>query len=116
MIPGELSLDSLADAILQAFDFDNDHLYHFEYRDRRGQTVQIVCPQIRDANAWTDEVAIQDLPLAEGASMTFHFDYGDDWKFTVKLESVTEDDPTLKEAKVIQRSGKSPAQYNWDDE
>ena len=116
VIPGELSLDSLADAILQAFDFDNDHLYHFEYRDRRGQTVQIVCPQIRDANAWTDEVAIQDLPLAEGASMTVHFDYGDDWKFTVKLETVAEDDPGLKEAKVIQSSGKAPAQYGWDDE
>ena len=115
-IPGELSLESLADAILQAFDFENDHLYHFEYRDRRGQTVQIVCPEIRDANAWTDEVAVQDLPLAEQAAMTFFFDYGDNWNFTVKLESVTEDDPTLNEAKVIQSSGKAPAQYNWDDE
>lgn len=116
VIPGELSLESLADAILQAFDFENDHLYHFEYRDRRGQTVQIVCPEIRDANAWTDEVAVQDLPLAEQAAMTFFFDYGDNWNFTVKLESVTEDDPTLNEAKVIQSSGKAPAQYNWDDE
>ena len=116
VIPGELSLESLADAILQAFDFENDHLYHFEYRDQRGQTLQIVCPQIRDANAWTDEVAIQSLPLADGTSMTFLFDYGDDWKFTVKLESVTEDDPTLKEAKVIQSSGRAPAQYGWDNE
>ena len=114
-IPGELSLESLAAAILNAFDFDNDHLYHFEYRDQRGQKIEIVCPQINDASQWADEVAIQDLPLAEGSTMIFVFDYGDNWQFTLKLESVTEVDPKLKGPKVIQRSGKSPVQYGGDE-
>lgn len=114
-IPGELSLESLAAAILDAFDFDNDHLYHFEYRDQRGHKIEIVCPQINDASQWADEVAIQDLPLAEGANMTFVFDYGDNWQFTLKLESITEVDPKLKQAKVIQRSGTAPAQYEVDE-
>ena len=115
-IPGDLPLERLADAILDAFDFDHDHLYHFAFRDRRSQIVEIVCPQINDASQWADEVAIQDLPLAEGATMTFVFDYGDNWKFTLKLESVTEVDPKLKGPKVIQSSGKAPAQYDWDDD
>lgn len=115
-IPGELSLEWLADAILDAFDFDNDHLYHFAFRDRRSQAVEIVCPRINDAESWADEVAIQDLPLAEGATMTFVFDYGNTWKFTLKLESITEVDPTLKEPKIIQSSGKAPAQYDEDED
>ena len=106
---------SLAAAILNAFDFDNDHLYHFEYRDQRGQKIEIVCPQINDASQWADEVAIQDLPLAEGSTMIFVFDYGDNWQFTLKLESVTEVDSKLKGPKVIQRSGKSPVQYGGDE-
>ncbi|MEO2016981.1 MAG: plasmid pRiA4b ORF-3 family protein [Fuerstiella sp.] len=116
VVPGDFPLESLADAILQAFDFDNDHMYHFEFRDERGQCVEIVCPHIRDAEAWADEVALQELPLADGATMTFVFDYGDYWKFTVKLEDVTDDDPTLTEAKVIKCSGKAPPQYDWGDD
>jgi len=115
-IPGELSLESLAAAILDAFDFDNDHVYHFEFRDRRSQTVRIACPHVNDADAWADEVAIQDLPLAEGATMTFVFDYGDNWKFTLKLESVTDVDRKLKGPKVIQSSGTAPVQYDMDED
>ena len=115
VVPGDFPLESLAEAILQAFDFDNDHMYHFEFRDERGQRVEIVCPHIEDAKAWADEVALQELPLAEGDTMTFVFDYGDNWQFTVKLESVTDDDTTLTEAKVVKSSGKAPAQYDWDE-
>jgi len=116
VIPGDFSLDSLANAILWAFDFDNDHLYHFEFPNQSGRIVRYECPYCRDASAWTDEVAIEDLPLAEGAAMKFVFDYGDNWQFTVKLESVTEVDPALTEAKITQSSGKAPAQYGDEDD
>ncbi len=33
-VPADLSLDELAYGILDAFDFDNDHLYGFIYKNQ----------------------------------------------------------------------------------
>jgi hypothetical protein len=101
--------------ILDAFDFDDDHLYCFELHDPRGRPLRIACPYEDDAAAFTDEVSLAELPLPEGGTMDFLFDYGDNWKFTVKLESVGPKRPRLSGAKVIERKGRAPKQYDWED-
>jgi hypothetical protein len=40
-IPAKLELDWLSDSILDAFDFDKDHLYQFRYKDRFGRSGQV---------------------------------------------------------------------------
>lgn len=111
----ESSLDDLANAILDAFEFDNDHLYCFELRDGQGRNMRISCPYESDAEEFTDEVSLGDLPLPEGAAMIFVFDYGDEWRFEVKLEKVGAIDPELKHAKVTAKTGKAPPQYDYGD-
>ncbi len=86
--PHDSSLDQLAMTILGAFDFDSDHLYCFVLRDTRGRELRIACPYETHAGACTENVRLGELPLSEGDAMTFIFDYGDNWKFTVQLESV----------------------------
>jgi len=113
--PAESSLDELAGCILDAFDFDHDHLYCFEVRDAQGRQRRIACPYEEDAAEWTDETALGDLPLPEGAAMKFIFDYGDWWEFSVKLQSVGPHDPKLTGPKVTAQHGEAPPQYDWED-
>ena len=73
-----------------AFRFDSEHLYQFELRDATGNSINIVGPHLDDASHFADEMRIGEVPLAIGDSMVFHYDFGDDWRFKVTLESVQE--------------------------
>jgi hypothetical protein len=113
--PDDATLDELAHAILDAFEFDHEHLYCFELRQINGRKLRIACPYENDAAALTDDVVLGELPISEGGTMTMIFDYGDSWHFNVKLEEVnssTEIGPPC----VIAKGGTPPAQYEWEDE
>lgn len=115
-ILGTMVLDRLSSVILDAFDFDHDHLYSFICKDRFGRELHINHPYVEDA-PFTDEVRIQEVPLRVGASMTFLFDFGDNWQFNVQLERIDPVDPKLKKPKVFEKKGKAPQQYpEWDEE
>lgn len=111
--PADAVLDELADAILMAFRFDSEHLYQFKLRDAAGNSINVVGPYLEDATHFADEMRIGEVPLAIGDSMVFHYDFGDDWRFKVTLESLQEG--KLNDIKVTAKSGQSPKQYNRDD-
>ena len=110
-IPGDQSLDELASAILNAFDFDHDHLYTFDFHNRFGIAVRINHPFMEDG-PYTPDVRVGDVPLVIGQTMTFIFDFGDWWEFNVRLESATPD-TTVKKATVLASHGQAPQQYYW---
>ncbi|MFV1968976.1 MAG: hypothetical protein ACC628_26450, partial [Pirellulaceae bacterium] len=114
--PADMSLDDLAMMILDAFDFDADHLYCFELRQANGRTLRIACPYEEDAAAFTDETALGDLSIAEGGTMTMIFDYGDYWRFNIKLEKVAPAESNLAGPRITAKGGTPPAQYEWDEE
>ena len=110
-IPADQDLHTLAYAILDAVDFDNDHLYSFTYRDRFGMEVEINHPYINEGEL-ADEVQIGELALYAGQTMTFLFDFGDEWEFKITFERLaTEmeiDGPLL-----LEQSGEAPSQYGY---
>lgn len=116
-VSSEAPLDKLASLILDSVDFDHDHLYMFSFRDRMGRMIEIH----HSYNDWrdgpgTDQVLIGDLPLQPGASMTFLFDFGDNWEFQVILEEIQLGKPKRSSNKILERKGKAPEQYpDWDD-
>ncbi len=115
-IPAKLMLDDLSAAILRAFDFDNDHLYEFSYRNRFGALVRIHHPYMEES-PFTDETAIGEISLRPGASMEYLFDFGDQWRFDVKLEGIDPADAGIKEPKMLEKHGQSPPQYpNLDED
>lgn len=114
VIPAELTADELVGAILAGFKFDNDHLYELQLRSRSGRSIQIGHPELDDVDYYTDEFAIGRLPIDPGQSLTFLFDFGDTWKFTVKLEKILPLDMALNEPQIIARHGKAPRQYGKD--
>lgn len=115
-IPATLALDDLSYAILRAFDFDNDHLYQFSYRNRFGMSARIAHPYIKESPS-TAEVAIGELPLRPGMSMEYLFDFGDNWQFDVKLEGIDPADARVKKPKILEQRGTAPPQYpNFEED
>jgi hypothetical protein len=115
-IPAKSELEQLSTAILKAFNFDDDHLYCFTHKDRFGLLVKIYHPYMEDEEICADEVMIGDLPLEPGAVMEYLYDFGDNWKFEVMLESVQPSNFRMKKARVIESHGKAPEQYWYGDE
>jgi Plasmid pRiA4b ORF-3-like protein len=110
-LSGDLTLDRLSSCILDSVDFDADHLDMFQYRNQNGRSIEIYHPHSADL-PHTDEVAIGELPLTEGASMTYIFDFGDRWKFEVKLEKIQADDGRSDYAELLEIHGEAPQQYD----
>ncbi len=111
-IGGEAYLDELAGMILDAFDFDSDHLYRFSYKDRFGCTIEVDHPYLEgdSDNALADAVKVGDIPLAKGLRIEFLFDFGDQWTFALQTERV-DFGPATEQPQVLEAHGKAPEQY-----
>jgi len=108
-IPAGATLDELASAILNAVDFDHDHLHMFSYQDRFGVT-QRINHYFLDEKPWTSQVRVGDMPLRIGQAMTLLYDFGDQWEFEVALERV-DPDLALHKPQLLEAQGESPQQY-----
>ncbi|PZO35310.1 MAG: hypothetical protein DCF19_24200 [Pseudanabaena frigida] len=118
-IPSNFTLYDFSSAILKAFDFANDHLHQFIYKDRQGFQRSIYHPytQYEEDTIFTDKVLLRDWQINIGDRITYVFDFGDWWEFNVVLESIDEPDPKLKKPKAIDQKGKAPEQYpDYDNE
>jgi hypothetical protein len=113
-IPGNIELEFLSSAILRAFEFDFDHLFEFRYKDRFGVERSIHHAYIEDP-PFIDEVLVQEVLLQPGAAMTFVYDFGDNWQFNVLLERIDPVDATLERPKVLEKHGKAPEQYHYEE-
>ena len=115
-IPANATLDDLAGCIIDAFDFDGDHLYAFELVGRDRRSMNVDHPYSDDADAHTDEVAIGDLPLDKGKSMEFRYDFGANWQFDVALEKIEPEGAEISAPTIVESRGSAPAEYDFDDE
>ncbi len=115
-IPANSDLDDLAECIIRAFDFDGDHLYGFQFVARDGRQIRVEHPEIDDAEKYTDELAIGELPLNERQSMQFHYDFGANWRFDVQLETIEPEGAKISKPTIVESCGEAPAEYECDDE
>lgn len=113
-IPANFELEGLSDSILDAFDFDHDHLHQFIYKDRLGRRGQISHPYCDELPS-TAEVCVGELPLQPGDRMIFLFDFGDHWEFDMQLEEIQPPNAKIKTPQILKRYGEAPSQY-WDEE
>ncbi|MCL2166581.1 MAG: plasmid pRiA4b ORF-3 family protein [Clostridiales bacterium] len=110
------TLYALSNAILNAFDFDDDHLHSFFMSNRPwDRNSAFVCPleDLEGALGHTDEVKLSALHLSKGAKFLYLFDYGDEWRFYIKVLRVI-DEPTSRP--VILKSVGQISQYGDDDD
>lgn len=113
-IPSYLNLDEVATAIIQAFDFDPEHLYRFIYTDRLGRTFEFDHPEL-DINPETSNFRLGDLSLEVGNHLQFIFDLLDEWEFDLYLEKIDSDNGEIKQPQVLESRGKPPEQGDDDE-
>ena len=123
-IKGSSTLAKLAEAIIDAYDFDFDHAFGFfdnlnnPYQSNESYSLFADMDDI-DTPKNTKGVRKTKLSSAFEAEKTlaFLFDYGDDWLFHVHCTSIGKADPDIKYPLVINSKGKAPEQYpDYDDE
>lgn len=78
-------LDDLAHAILDSFDFDNDHMYEF---CMTGHFYSEDNYQLNpESSLLSTRTRLEKLDLKKGQNFLFHYDFGDDWVFTIHVMS-----------------------------
>lgn len=116
-IRGDQTLEDLHNAIFQAYDRWEAHLYEFQFGKRpfdpKGPNYGVAGPDetkknYGDARMTTlDDLNLQTRKHAFG----YWFDFGDDWFHQIQVERIDEAIPTVTYPRVIKRVGKSPPQY-----
>lgn len=99
-IPGTFSLYDLCVEILNSLDFDFDHLFAFTIRKRSYEG------QPFGGSPECEEVTLDSLQLRKGAAFSLWYDFGDDWKFNIKiLEKRKESKESSEQAKLVSKRG-----------
>lgn len=112
------TLEELADAILDAFEFFNDHAHAF-FMDNSAWSMRdcYFMAEVDEDEEYrhTSDYTLAKLSLQKGDAFKFVFDFGEDWRFQCKVLREEAEDLDLPE--VIRAIGEAPQQYpDWDEE
>jgi hypothetical protein len=114
---GDQTLEDLHEAIFEAYDRFDPHLYEFQFGKRPMEGPRYVLPmtpELGDDNPYAglvDETTIESLGLKKGRAFGYWFDFGDDWWHQINVEAIEPNIPPGKYPKITKRVGKSPPQY-----
>jgi hypothetical protein len=111
---GNQNLVDLAEAILNAFGFDNDHLWSFFLSGRAWDSSTEYTYMPEDRGRPAERLRVRDAPA--GREFLFLFDYGDEWRFGVRLARTGELEPGAAYPRVVASHGAAPEQYPRFDE
>lgn len=120
---GKQTLDELASAILESFDFIDDHAYGF-YDNLKNWTAAtekyewFVDDEDLKAASWFHSdarsvkcTAVASVFTIDKKKMLFLFDYGEEWHFIVQLLRTTHAEADALYPRVISSQGDSQEQY-----
>jgi len=115
-ISAAATLDDLSYAVLDAFDFDYDHLYAF-YIDQKLRTRGVptfYSPLYDNGYKRADRHMLESFSFVPKQKFLFEYDFGHEWHFTMTFEKEIYE--TTPKAFVTQSRGDSPSQYPSDDD
>jgi len=125
------TFDDFHDAIFQAFDRYDHHLYSFFITRKDTKNVRSIydAPEITHPmnvedimdfggrKKSTAKTRISDVGLNETDVFHYLFDFGNDWWHRIRVQNVNETKSKKKHIKLIKSVGESPPQYpDYDDE
>ncbi len=114
-IPSNISLDEVAVVVVNAFKFDDEHLYRFNYQDRLGRSFQFHHPFV-DIPPNTSDFRLGDFSLEVGNHLELIFDLSQEWEFDLHLEKIEPVGEGKKQPQILNYHGKPPSQYDDEDE
>ncbi len=99
-----------------------------EFAKLSGQPVNTIRLQIRLLQSLWDDIAheterdvrrvtIEELGLKVGKQFMYLFDYGDEWRFKLKVAAINPDAPDADYPRIVQSVGEAPPQYpSWEED
>lgn len=114
------TLEELADTILWAFDFCNDHAHAFFMDNRAWSGANCYYMAEMDEEEeyrHTCDVKLHELALQTGDRFLFVFDFGEEWRFQCKVLRLIDED--TDDSEIVKFVGEAPEQYpdqDWDEE
>lgn len=110
------TLGALSEAILDAFEFDDDHCHAFFMDDRYWSDFNAYYSNDMDEGCRISyKMPLGRLGLKKGDKFKYLFDFGDEWRFQCRVMQELEE--KTKYFRVIKAVGDPPSQYpGWDDE
>lgn len=125
-IRGDQTLEDLHNAIFDAFDRFDHHMYEFQFGEgpMDPKAPRYSLPEAFEADMGeedppagrVDGTRIDSLGLEVGRSFGYWFDFGDDWWHQIDVDAIEDEVPVGKFPKVTKRVGKSPPQYLEEDD
>ena len=126
-IDADSALSQLSSAILDAFEFDDDHMHAFFMDNRAWSQNPKACywsngddGMTVNVNPGTNEVSLRDVQLTVGQKFLYLFDFGDEWRFSCRVLKIL--DEQTKKPQVVRSVGGAPKQYgnfdfeDWDED
>ena len=110
------TLYKLHQAIIRAFDFDDDHAHAFFMDNHYWSDYRaFFSMKMNGDEKLTKSCKLEKLNLSKGSQFKYLFDFGDEWRFQCKV--LRELEETVDIPCVIRSVGESPEQYpQWDEE
>jgi len=121
-IRGDQTLARLHDAIFDAFDREEEHMYEFQVGGKRPmdrKAKRYVLPEGDDGDSAgvVTRTTLDALGLKKGQSFGYWFDFGDDWWHQISVVAIHDGPGSGKYPRVTAKVGESPPQYpDWDEE
>ena len=125
---GDQTLHDLHFAIQDAYEFDADHLYSFFMSNKFWDSSTVYSVRSFDPGfAFEDEdeeegggsmtTTLDSLELSKGQVFAYLFDFGDEWRFRIKVHAINQNAPTdVSYPRLIESVGEAPPQYpDWDE-
>lgn len=115
-ISASATLYKLHQAILNAFEFDDDHMHAFFMDNKRwSQWDCYVSSKSEPTDRLTKRYSLQKAGVAKGKRFLYLFDFGDEWVFQCKVLRETDEKTDIPG--VIRSVGEAPEQYpSYDEE
>lgn len=111
-VPGTCTLKDLCLGILDAIDFDFDHLFEFTIRGRtyEGEPYE----DGETSNGRNARTRLSSLKLKKGEIFELWYDFGDDWMFSIEVEEARRE--TGSGIRVLSAVGNVEQYPDFDDE
>lgn len=112
---GKHRLEDLSGAILEAFEFDDDHLFAFFMDGEVMSEKEAYWSGREPDNPSAESAHLAQFHFVEGDTFLYLFDFGDEWLFRVTVEKVLMEDTLVPI--VLGGQGEAPEQYSdYDDD
>jgi hypothetical protein len=116
-VRGDQTLHDLHEAIQEAFEWDDDHLYAFYLSGKPWDTeTEYERPGSRGRSA--ARYRLEHLPLRRGKKLLYIFDFGDELRHTIRLEAIVRDGvaPGVEYPRITERHGGPVPQYPYAED